>query len=389
MRRFNVFILLLISPLLARADDGWILTTADFHSQRVNLTALDRATISVTSAGKAQQIGIDQLLSLERTDKPVPIASKFIAVLAGGDRAAGQPKAIAGDNLQWNNPVLGELSLPLKSVKAIVRRADQIVSTNSTEDVVTLANNDTVHGIVTAISPTSVSVQQSGGDVMDVPLDSMTRLSFATTAATPQKTSRGFRITLADGSAITASRMQLADDKIAATLLDGSNRSLPAVIVVAIEQIDGPVVWLSSLIPTENVQTPFLDVSWPTRFDSGVDGAAIRFGDRVFVHGIGVHSYSRLKFAIDPAWHSFRTQYAIEGNLPYADVTVRIKLDQSVVYEKSDFRSGVLASPPTIPLDGHHELTLEVDYGQNYDVQDRFNWIEPAFLTAATTQPTN
>jgi hypothetical protein len=41
-------------------------------------------------------------------------------------------------------------------------------------------------------------------------------------------------------------------------------------------------------------------------------------------------------------------------------------------------------------------ITLEVDYGQTYDVQDRFNWIEPALLkvkpepapaTAPATRP--
>jgi hypothetical protein len=373
---------------VVRADDGWILTTADFQSQRVNLIAVDRDSVSITAAGKDQKIRIDQLLRLERTDKPVPIASKFIAIVAGGDRAAGQPKAIQGDNLLWENPALGGLSLPLRSVVAIVRSGDEISPASQTEDVVTLSNNDTVHGIITAIDATSVSVQQTGGDVTKVPVDSIARIAFASTAGATQKLARGFRITLADQTAITASQLQLDGEKISATLADGTSRSLPAVMVSAIEQVNGPVVWVSSLAPSENVQTPFLDVSWPTRFDRAVDGEPIRFGERIFAYGIGVHSYSRLTFAIDPAWHAFRTQYAIAGNMPYANVTVHIKLDQSIAYEKTDFRSGVLALPVMIPLDGHHQLTLEVDYGQNDDVQDRFNWIEPAFLTAAaTTQP--
>ncbi|HEY1629272.1 MAG TPA: NPCBM/NEW2 domain-containing protein, partial [Tepidisphaeraceae bacterium] len=357
---------------------------------RVNLMALDHDSISLSSSGKNQQIPIDQLLRLERTDKPVAIASKFIAMLSGGDRAAGLPRAIQGDNLIWENPTLGELSLPLRSVVAIVRSGDEISPASGTEDVVTLSNNDTVHGIITAVSGAAISLQQSGGDVTSVPLDSIARIVFASTAAAARKQARGFRITLADQTAITASKVQLDGEKISATLLDGTNRSLPAVMIVAIEQINGPVAWLSSLVPSENVQTPFLDVSWPTRFDRAVDGEPIRFGDKIFAHGIGVHSYSRLSFAIEPSWHSFRTQFAIAGNLPYANVTARIKLDQSVAYEKANFRSGVLALPVNIPLDGHHQLTLEVDYGENDDVQDRFNWIEPAFLTAAaTTEPTN
>ncbi|HMB96311.1 MAG TPA: NPCBM/NEW2 domain-containing protein, partial [Tepidisphaeraceae bacterium] len=256
--------------------------------------------------------------------------------------------------------------------------------------VVTLSNNDTVHGIITQASSKSISVQQTGGDATDVPLDSIVRVTFASTVGATAKLSHGFRITLADGTAITAAKMRLANDKISATLVDGLSCSLPLVMVTAIEQANGPVVWVSSLTPLQNLQTPFLDVSWPTRFDRAVDGEPIRFLDRTFEHGIGVHSYSRLAFAIDPAWHSFRTQYAIAGNWPYANVTVRIKLDDEIVHEKTDFRSGLLAPPLMIPLDGHHQLVLEVDYGQNYDVQDRFNWIEPAFLTAPpTTQPTN
>jgi hypothetical protein len=57
-----------------------------------------------------------------------------------------------------------------------------------------------------------------------------------------------------------------------------------------------------------------------------------------------------------------------------------VKLDDKVVHEQTDFRAGVLAPPLVIDVTGKKQLILEVDYGQNYDVQDRFNWIEPAFL---------
>ena len=36
-----------------------------------------------------------------------------------------------------------------------------------------------------------------------------------------------------------------------------------------------------------------------------------------------------------------------------------------------------LAPPVILDIAGHKTLTLEVDFGENYDVQDRFNWIEP------------
>jgi hypothetical protein len=100
----------------------------------------------------------------------------------------------------------------------------------------------------------------------------------------------------------------------------------------------------------------------------------------VFAHGIGVHSYSRLVFPIDPTCKAFRTKFAIDGDQPWADVTVRIKLDDRVAMEKPHVTSGTLSDVIKLDLKDARSLTLEVDYGENYDVQDRLNWIEPALL---------
>jgi hypothetical protein len=34
----------------------------------------------------------------------------------------------------------------------------------------------------------------------------------------------------------------------------------------------------------------------------------------------------------------------------------------------------------SLDVRGHKRMTLEVDYGENYDVQDRLIWIQPALL---------
>ena len=56
------------------------------------------------------------------------------------------------------------------------------------------------------------------------------------------------------------------------------------------------------------------------------------------------------------------------------------ELDGQVVHERKGFRASELALPVVIPLEGHKTISLEVDYGANEDVQDRFDWIEPAML---------
>jgi hypothetical protein len=153
------------------------------------------------------------------------------------------------------------------------------------------------------------------------------------------------------------------------------------------------------MTPLENVQVPYFGGlgtagSWPARFDTSVDGSAMQFGGRTFRHGIGVHAYSRLTFAIEPGWARFRTQYAIDQQSdtprPLADVTVRIRLDGKTVYEHPHVRAGVMSNVVALELNGAKQLTLEADYGDSADVQAHLDWIEPALLrqsAPAASQP--
>src|SRR5207253_1520118 len=91
----------------------------------------------------------------------------------------------------------------------------------------------------------------------------------------------------------------------------GSGSGVPISSVTRIEQVNGPVIWLSSLAPLENVQMPYIGIdAHPARMDRTVEGEPIRIGSRTFARGIGVHAYSKLVFAIDAAAREFRTQYA-------------------------------------------------------------------------------
>lgn len=368
------------------ADDGWVMTTSDFVSQRIDLISISDDGAVVSVAGQQRLIGFDMLFRLERTDKPTATRSDFALELVDNQRLTGQPVGIEDENLIWQNPTLGNLRLPLRLAASISREnaepgpADEVVA----EDVIKLANGDSVSGIITNMDPKVVSLQQSDGNTVNLPLNSVTKVIFAAADRQPLLR-RIFCITLLDGSLIYTPALQMSEGKLSLRISDREMRSLPMSAVASIEQINGPVIWLSLLQPVEVVTSSLFGLSWPPRMDRAVDGGPIRFGQRVYSRGIGVHSYCRMTFTLDPAWRTFRTQYAIAGDLPYAHLTVRIRLDGQTVHERTDFRSGTLAPPVVIDLGGHRQLTLEVDYGRNYDVQDRFNWIEPAFLTTSAT----
>jgi hypothetical protein len=229
-------------------------------------------------------------------------------------------------------------------------------------------------------------VQAAGGDVSPVPLDAVASVQFAATpgSGNAAATAGGFRLRLNDGSSVVAADLTLAGGKLEIALAPGGpKRPLDLGRVAAIEQVNGPASWLPGRVPSESVFVPFFGTGqdFPARTDATVDGSRdLRFGGRQFRRAIGVHAYSKLVYPLDGSYAAFRTQYAIAENLRYADVTVRVKLDDRVVHEQQGVRAGALSPVVTVDLGAAKSLTLEVDFGDTYDVQDDLHWVEPALL---------
>ena len=227
------------------------------------------------------------------------------------------------------------------------------------EDVVTLNNGDSLRGIVTDLNATQVVIQADAATT-PLPLSSVTSIAFAASAGAA-KSQAGYRVKFDDGESAVASSIALSGNTLQFSVGHEKPVQIELSHVVGIEQVNGPVSWLSSLRPVESIYTPYLGdrQTWPARMDESVSGEPLRFKEDVFSHGIGVHAYSRLSWALDGSFAAFRTRYAIEGEGSegeHADVVVRIKLDGKTVYEQQHVRAGVL-SPVDYPEAGRSEAT--------------------------------
>ncbi len=372
---------------LARADSGWVLTTADFNQRPVALQAIDGTGVQATAMGQGGPVTVpfDQFLQVERSSGLAAAQGKFTLILLSGDRLMGDPTGYENEHVVWRSQLLGQLKLSLKSIRGMVRQGKMPdgVDRNRTEDIILLSNGDRASGIVIDVNETRVKISSASGD-LDVPLDAIDAILFASAGRPPAGAGPTFRLRLGDGSTFTALSVRVQGDRVSLGLSDKTSRELPLSAVGGIEQLNGPVSWLSSRAPDQAIQVPFFgSSSWPTRMDQTVSGKPIEFAGRRFFRGIGVHAYSRLDYALDGRYEVFRTQYAIATDLrrEFADVTVCIKLDGRVVHEQKDFRAGTLAPVVMIDLPKSAKvLTLEVDFGAANDTQDHFNWIEPALL---------
>ena len=389
-------------PAVAQ-ESSWSLLTADLTTEPVVLKSMDAAGLKVVPAGGGDEraVPLDRFVELTRTLAATTApAGKFDLHLTTGDRVNGDPAGVKGENIVWKNPVLGEVNVPLRQLASLTKAGVKAPDDERRkEDVVTLANKDTVRGVIAGLTATSVALQTDVGQ-QEIPLANIESVAFAATAAAAAAQNReGYRVRLDDGSSVVGTAVKVAGNKVELTLGPGAGgaggaRQIDVARVAGIEHVNGPVSWLSSRAPGESVYLPFLGSSqtYPARMNRNYRGDAIFVKDRRYERGIGVHSYSKLVYPLDgKTFAAFRTRYAIDGNAERADVTVRVKLDDKVVHEQQNVRAGSLSPVVLVDLGGAKQLTLEVDFGANIDSEDRLNWIEPALLkvkpAAPATQP--
>lgn len=369
------------------AQEAWTLTTADLKSDSVTLKAFDGEkglTVVPTAGGDDRQVPADRFVDLSR---PIPAnkpAGGFDLHLAGGDHLNGDPVGMKGESVVWKNAIAGEVSVPLTRITGITQAGVRFAAERRRDDLVVFSNGDTARGTLMDVNAEQITVKTDAGDT-NVPLGSLARVALASTVQSAGKNPRPtFRLQLSDGSVLVATTARLADGKLEATV-GGAVKSLDLARIGGIEQVNGPVAFLSTRQPSANVYTPFLgsDQRFLARMNSDFEGNPIRFRDRVYPRAIATHSYSTITWPLDGGYTAFRTRYALDPKASGStggDVTVRILLDGKVVHEKANVRPGQTFDPVLIDLGSAKELSLEVDYGAMIDSNDRLNWLEPALL---------
>lgn len=345
-------------------------------------------------ASAADVVDIDTRLAPRQ---PHPESLRW--VMSDGDVVHGKVVAGTDRTVTIRQADLGRLPLPLTRLRsfgpsvgvkahAITRWAQSETQPSSQDDELLLASGDRLVGLIARIEPTGITVETDDGQT-NVGLDVLLEARLARAGSAPTSTRRAepllrARLTLADGSRVTVSRLGWQRDRLLVGLEDSDTSvawELGTAQVRRVEVLGGRWQWLEDRPAVLAEHTPLLDVRRPHRLGRNVVGGPIRVGGRTFEHGIGVHSRSRLVFRLDPRCRRFVTGYGLDDDSgPMADVDVKILLDGKTVHEARDVRADGEIRRVAVDLKGAAQLELLVDYGKNGHVQDRFDWIEPALI---------
>jgi hypothetical protein len=336
-----------------------------------------------------------QIVTDERPVSLVPGAARV--ELVGGDLLFGRVTAFGDDLVTVDTAAIGQVPVPLGRIAAwksatpsrgLQAGRGTLSGSPGTswssrpkgdEDTLLLTNGDVMHGLVSAIDEHGFVVETELGEAR-VEHDSIVEASLVPLEPPPTHGAR-VRVLTTDGQRLTASSLTWSEVSLAATVFDHTALRIAPDRIARLDVLGGRWEWLTALEPISYEHTPALSLHWNWLADRNVTGTPLRVAGRTYEHGLGVHSQSSITFDLKGAYRRFVTSMGLDDQSgPYANVDVEIRIDGQLRFAQEDIAPGKLHGPIRLDVTGAKRIKLTVLFGQNADLQDRFDWIEPALI---------
>ncbi|MBI1827149.1 MAG: NPCBM/NEW2 domain-containing protein [Planctomycetes bacterium] len=367
--------------------------------------------VAIRVDGETQRIKADEIISIliahptGSTGEAVPnnpsgngnttIRGEVRVDLNGGDRIIGRIVEGRSEHFVIQSTMLGKVRVALDNSARMVWSAGDNAAQRSRvirflrgdgieEDAVLAANGDIVRGFITSLDPEGIAIDTPNGDVR-IPNSVAVACRFGKSSVKDAARLRAV-FTLSSTERVTAAGLEWADEYIEAKTPDDERVHFDLRNIVRIDIAGGRWNWLSDAEARSNdlftaSGQSLMGVDWPPMMDRNVMGGPLQVTGRTFEHGIGVHSRSSLSYGLGGNYDELVIAFGMDdesGSL--ADVDVSISVDGVEKLKRTSVRRGVLCGPFRIDLHGASSMNLQVDYGENADLQDRLDWIEPILV---------
>ncbi|MEW6743145.1 MAG: NPCBM/NEW2 domain-containing protein [Planctomycetota bacterium] len=364
------------------------------------VAGLESDTLLLQAAGKTLRFPLPDVVSLRLSGSGGPPTGKPEACieLVGGDRLQGWIRGGDGEVIEIETASLGRLRVEIDLLRGLTlggagRAPDpiEVYEADPGRDVLYRRLEkglDSLRGTLESFG--------SGGFVFDCALGRVT-FSYAETAALllvpggaePSPTARTVELDLRDGSALRGALLELTAGSIAIRPSFTARLTIPFSVVDVVRFSSPRHAYLSDMEPIEVVQLPFVggpeSFRFPWRRDRTVTGRPLRVGRQPCGKGLGVHSRCRLTYDLSAGWSRFEVAYGLADEVlelrHQGAMIFRVLVDGQVAFESGVVRGGDPPRPaPRIEVKGKQRLSLEADFGPDFDVADRGVWIEPLLV---------
>lgn len=193
------------------------------------------------------------------------------------------------------------------------------------------------------------------------------------------------RLILADGSQWALRTASVADGKLQAGTVTGTQLELPLEAVARFDFSTGKVAYLSDLEPESAAYTPYIAFAeagvsvadaFQYRRDVGFDQSPLQLDGKVYRKGLSLQSRTELSYKLPGKFRQFRAVVGIDDSTrDTGNVHLEIKGDGKTLWQGE-----VIGSQPAQPLEleltNVKRLEILADYGAGLDVGDRLNLCE-------------
>lgn len=327
---------------------------------------------------------------------PEAVETGPLVILASGDRIAARPVGIFEDVLTatWSR-FAGRppLKIPLETVTAVLldlpaARDEQqklyslLQTLPAGQDFVLLTNGDRVQGELERLDATFVQIRTPAGllklDRSRVLGIRMNPELVTTPAAPPGRLAMFLR----DGSQLTAESVELSGRDLRVATTSRLELALSPSDLARCQFFGDRVVPLTDRQPQQTEFVPFLSHLWPVVRNANVLRGPLSLRGTTHAIGLGVHSKTRVTYALEPGDHEFRATVGIDDCAGgQGSVRFAVELDGRRTWESPELtgHSQPVSLPP-VPLAGARTLSLVVEFGARADLSDYADWCDTVIL---------
>lgn len=332
-------------------------------------------------SGSPIEIGLNELDQIHVKGVVAGEASgDWELTLNDGGRLVGCVVGQDDESVRFRCPAIGETTWPIEAIGQITRRGGSAIRFAMDCDRVVLRNGDEIRGTISVVDEKGVVVVGEDGE-SDEPVSwsSVTAVQFRAMNQRNAGMSPGFFIRLIDGGELVASSIEWRDGVFLLTTGDKQAMRVESTQVEWIESSNSARAWLSNVPPVHQESIPYFSTDWPLRKDVNAAGGRLGIAGVVYGRGLGMHSACRVTWRLEGQYSRLTGLVGIDdsgGPLAHADFLIRA--GSVVLFEAKALRWGEPAKSVDLDVKDLAEITIEVGFGRNGDVQDRVDFVNAA-----------
>lgn len=336
---------------------------------------------------------LSQVLSI-RFGRPLGVKpdSAWIA-LPGNGKLAIEQLELANDRVTFKS-VLANQDLPLEAIRGVVWQPHERVTATlsaplADQDQVVVQTPDSVvvvSGLLESVDNEKLKMDFQG-ESRTIARDKVLAIVLANLDANRAKASVGVATCqLLNGDSISGKLLEMTSDQFRVQLDSQTEIAFPTALISAIELVSDRLLHLTEISPTVQEQRSWFALQRPWQLDRNITGQPLKLKMAAgqppleFGRGFGLSAFTRLAFDIPPGFDRLQAIVGIDATTAdRGDCQVSVLGDGIRLWSGRVQGVGV-AEKIDVDISNAKQLEIIVDPGQNFDLADHLNVVNPRLL---------